>query len=271
MPLPPPDYTFPEIQDLGDYVEPEESSFDESASEPVPDESADVPGADADPGTAPETPADSAPAADPGVEDKPAAPKQEPGDAGKKAEMWDQWADRWARDPVGFMQNFLQHMTPEQQAALTGQAPPQPPNDAPPWEPQSDAEAHYAKHYKAVENLPTFAQNVEQAFQTRDRFINDAHIELAIQRAQIDTLLTLMETTLPQVDQKALAAALADGKTSYRDAVDKLYRPHLDKAAAQKKQAARPRPTTPGNASGETLHLPKNADMATIFRAMSGK
>src|SRR5260221_11863684 len=100
-----------------------------------------------------------------------------------KAELYEQWAERWARNPSEFMQQMNSTMSPGDQkafSAMTGA------EEAPPAEMEavSPVGEWTLKHKSSIEALPKFAESVDARFVQRDQFLNDALIEVHALKAQ---------------------------------------------------------------------------------------
>lgn len=267
---------YPVIEDLGEYTTDDNADYvpdpdveidttlgaDETDETPVTDDTNDTPDA---------TPGADAPDAD--TENPYKLDAETPDDVSTfadKAAQYDAWADRWARDPVGFMKTFVSAMSPDQQAALMAGTQPQP-EAAPEYEAQSPVEEHYLKNMKMVEQIPQFAQAVNQEFSVRDGFINDSLIRTSILEAQVSALMQMLDAALPVADRAAIEKSLATEKVNYTTAVEKHYRPALEKAVKISKQARKPRPSTPANQSGDAMEVPRGTkDMAQIYRMING-
>ena len=209
-------------------------------------------------------------------EDAPEADKPDYEALSQKAQQWDAWGERFARDPAAFMSTFFNAMPPEAQAQFLAASGVKAPQDAEPeaeYEPQSDIESLYLKERKqyqadrkALAELPKFAQTVNQEFSIRDQFINDVSIQANILEHKLNAVLELLDANFPDADTAAIQKALLSGKTTYAEAVSKAYKPTLEKAVKIEKQSKKVRPATPANRSNSNVDLSREKDMAKIFR-----
>ena len=200
-------------------------------------------------------------------------PDTDADDIKSKAADYDKWAERWARDPAGFIAKYYDAMTPEQKAhflQITGSQPEAEQNEVQAWEPESLAEEWLLSHKQAIESFPQqfpkLAEAVNNEFQFRDQLAHEHYIELASLRAQVSGLVQLLGTSLPELDKKSVEKLLGEGK-SYFEAVDSVYKPVLEKSVKNSKQASKPRPSTPASSRSQETINDKSA--LAIFRKLS--
>lgn len=202
---------------------------------------------------------------------EPEAVQGEPSDLADKAAWWDSLQETYIRDPITVVKSFLQTMTPAQQRQFLEQAQEVATGPTVPWqEDSSDAETALRAEWANIQAIPQLARGMDEALQMRDRYINDHDVRVATIEAQLEALQELLDVKLPGLDAAAFAKAL-DGKTNNREAVQKVYKPVASAAIVNKKQAAKARPKTPGNAAGSAPNVKGVKDMAAIMRQISGR
>lgn len=205
----------------------------------------------------------------------PSEPEAVQGEAGTdladKAAWWDSLQETYIRDPLVVMKGFMQTMTPAQQQQFLQQATEVATGPTVPWaEDSSEAETALRAEWANIQAIPQLAQGMDKALEMRDRYINDHDVRVATIEAQLEALQELLDVKLPGLDAAAFAKAL-DGKTNNREAVQKVYKPQASAAIVNKKQAAKARPKTPGNAAGSAPNVKGVKDMAAIMRQISGR
>lgn len=198
----------------------------------------------------------------------------------EKAAAWDKVVDAWSRDPAGTLQKYLSAMpeTDRQRLleAIGAQTAPAAEEqldfpDAPetPFEEVLLKRKDWVLHgEKQVADM--LAQQVESF-----RPLVDNIWYLNAQQAVLEELLATVSSGLPAPSDDLLASIIQDvqsGKAAtFREAVKKRYAPVLSKAVSAKKQAEKPRPSTPANETAPVTKIREGMSMLEIAELLGVK
>lgn len=196
----------------------------------------------------------------------------------EKANAWDKVVDAWSRDPAGTLQKYLEAMPDADRArlldAVTGNKPAEPELDFP-----EEAETPFEEVLlKRKEWLLNGEQHVAEMLNQQVESLRplvDNIWHLNAQQAVLQELIESVADGLPQPTDDMMAAIIQDvqsGKAAtFKDAVKKRYSPSLGKAIASRKQAEKPRPSTPANEGQPLRKIREGMSMLEIAELLGVK
>lgn len=196
----------------------------------------------------------------------------------EKAKAWDKVVDAWSRDPAGTLQKYLEAMPEADRArlleAVTGSK-----ADEPALEFPEEAETPFEEVLlKRKDWLLNGEQQVAEMLNQQVESLRplvDNIWHLNAQQAVLEELIASVAEGLPQPTDDIMAAIVEDVQTgkaaTFKDAVKKRYTPTLGKAIASRKQAEKPRPSTPANEGQPLRKLREGMSMLEIAELLGVK